>query len=62
MEAVRYPAYTPTPDLPAQYHYKDEQHGTEVIYLAGRDSGLEGCKAQIIMVESVQLRWSHNRQ
>ena len=25
------------PPLPAQYHYKDDAHGTEVIYLAGRD-------------------------
>jgi len=29
------------PPLPAQYHYKDT-HGTEVIYLAGRDAPLEG--------------------
>ena len=28
------------PALPAQYHYKDA-HGTEVIYLAGRDTPLE---------------------
>jgi hypothetical protein len=25
------------PPLPAQYHYKDDAHSTEVIYLAGRD-------------------------
>src|ERR1700686_5342854 len=25
------------PPLPAQYHYKDDAHGTEVIYLGGRD-------------------------
>jgi hypothetical protein len=25
------------PPLPAQYHYKDVAHGTEVIYLSGRD-------------------------
>lgn len=25
------------PDLPAQYHYQD-QHGTEIIFLAGKDS------------------------
>jgi hypothetical protein len=25
------------PPLPAQYHYKDDAHGTELIYLAGRD-------------------------
>jgi hypothetical protein len=30
------------PALPAQYHYKDVSHGTEVIYLAGRDTALEG--------------------
>jgi hypothetical protein len=30
------------PTLPAQYHYKDDAHGTEVIYLAGRDTALEG--------------------
>ena len=29
------------PALPAQYHYKDAC-GTEVIYLAGRDTALEG--------------------
>src|SRR5712691_1546544 len=29
------------PPLPAQYHYKDETSGTEVIYLAGRDTPLE---------------------
>ena len=37
MEAVIYPAYAHTPDLPAQYHYKDGD-GTEVIYLAGPDT------------------------
>ena len=30
------------PPLPAQYHYKDAAHGTEVIYLAGRDIALDG--------------------
>ena len=29
------------PPLPAQYHYKDDASGTEVIYLAGRDTPLE---------------------
>lgn len=29
------------PALPAQYHYRDAS-GTEVLYLAGRDSALEG--------------------
>ncbi|HLI09361.1 MAG TPA: hypothetical protein VKV40_22555 [Ktedonobacteraceae bacterium] len=41
MEATIYPAYAHTPDLPAQYHYKDP-FGTEVIYLAGQDSALDG--------------------
>ena len=41
MDAVIYPAYTQTPDLPAQYHYKDE-HGTEVIFLAGKGHPLDG--------------------
>lgn len=41
MKAVIYPAYAHTPDLPAQYHYKDED-GTEVIYLAGRDTPCDG--------------------
>ena len=41
MEAVVYRAYTQMPDLPAQYHFRDE-HGTEVIYLAGRDAPLDG--------------------
>ena len=29
------------PALPAQYHYKKDGCGTEVIYLAGRDTPLE---------------------
>jgi hypothetical protein len=29
------------PALPAQYHYRDA-HGTEVLYLVGRDTPLEG--------------------
>ena len=41
MRARIYPAYSATPDLPAQYHYSTAQ-GTEVIYLAGRDVGTEG--------------------
>jgi hypothetical protein len=41
MDAICYPAYTLMPDLPAQYHFRDE-HGTEVIYLAGRDAPLDG--------------------
>ena len=33
------------PPLPAQYHYKDDTSGTELIYLAGRDFPMneEGC-------------------
>ncbi len=41
MDAIRYPAYTQLPDLPAQYHYTDE-HGTKVIYLYGRDTDPDG--------------------
>ena len=41
MDAVVYPAYSATPDLPAQYHYRDA-HGTEVIYLAGHDADTDG--------------------
>lgn len=37
MPAQIYPEHANTPDLPAQYHYRD-QHGTELIYLAGKDS------------------------
>ncbi len=40
MDAVRSPC-AEVPPLPAQYHYKDAC-GTEVIYLAGRDTPLEG--------------------
>jgi hypothetical protein len=41
MDAMRYPAYTQLPDLPAQYHYSDE-YGTQVIYMVGRDTPLDG--------------------
>ena len=41
MDAITYPAYTQTPAMPAQYHYSD-LHGTEVIYLAGRDANTDG--------------------
>jgi hypothetical protein len=41
MDAIDYPAYTQLPSLPAQYHYTDA-HGTQVIYLAGRDAPLDG--------------------
>ena len=40
MDAVQSPC-AEVPPLPAQYHYKDA-YGTEVIYLAGRDTPLEG--------------------
>jgi hypothetical protein len=40
MDAVRSPCEE-VPPLPAQFHYKDAS-GTEVIYLAGRDTPLEG--------------------
>ncbi len=43
MEATIYPAYSQTPDLPAQYHYSD-RCGTEVIYLAGQDYSMDGLK------------------
>ncbi len=41
MEVIIYPTYTQLPPLPAQYHYRDE-HGTEVIYLYGHDTDLDG--------------------
>ena len=41
MDAVQ-SSYTEVPPLPAQYHYKKDGCGTEVIYLAGRDTPLEG--------------------
>ncbi len=41
MDAVQSPCAA-VPPLPAQYHYKKDACGTEVIYLAGRDTPLEG--------------------
>jgi hypothetical protein len=41
MAAVASPASSHTPPLPAQFHYRDA-HGTEVIYLAGRDAPMDG--------------------
>ena len=41
MDAVIYPAYSQTPDLPAQFHFRAPS-GTEVIYLAGHDANTEG--------------------
>jgi hypothetical protein len=40
MDAVQSPCAA-VPPLPAQYHYKKDACGTEVIYLAGRDTPLE---------------------
>ncbi len=39
MDAVQSPC-AEVPPLPAQYHYKKDECGTEVIYLAGRDTPL----------------------
>ena len=41
MDAIVYPTYTQLSDLPAQYHYQNDQ-GTEVIYLHGRDTDPDG--------------------
>jgi hypothetical protein len=41
MDAVQSPC-AEVPTLPAQYHYKKDACGTEVIYLAGRDTPLDG--------------------
>lgn len=43
MDACIYPAYSHTPDLPAQYHYHTK-HGTEVIYMAGQDADMDGVR------------------
>lgn len=45
MDATRFPKRgdASTPALPAQYHYSD-RYGTEVIYLAGRDSNTDGIR------------------
>lgn len=37
------PAYEQVPPLPAQFHFQDK-HGTEVIFLAGPDAGLDGIR------------------
>jgi hypothetical protein len=42
MEEQREPAYMQIPPVPAQYHYREDTHGTEVIYLAGQDASEEG--------------------
>jgi hypothetical protein len=41
MEAIVPPKSSAVPALPPQYHYSD-QYGTEVIYLAGRDTPEDG--------------------
>jgi hypothetical protein len=41
MDAVRYPVWSSTPDLPAQFHFSDE-HGTDVVFLAGKDTPTDG--------------------
>lgn len=41
MDAVIYPVSSATPDLPAQFHFSDEQ-GTDVIFLAGKDTPMDG--------------------
>lgn len=43
MGARIYPAYSATPDLPAQYHYSTAL-GTEAIYLAGYDADNDGIR------------------
>ena len=43
MDAIIYPAYAQTADLPAQYHYRHSD-GTEVIYLAGQDTPTDGVR------------------
>lgn len=35
------PQYEQLPPLPAQFHFRDS-HGTEVIFLAGKDTDLDG--------------------
>jgi hypothetical protein len=41
MEEQTFPAYSATPPIPPQYHYRHQTDGTEVIYLAGKDAGDE---------------------
>ena len=41
MEEQHFSASLQTPPVPAQFHFRDA-HGTEVIYLAGKDVGEEG--------------------
>jgi hypothetical protein len=41
MDAVLYPVWSATPDLPAQFHFSDE-HGTDVMFLVGKDTPTDG--------------------
>jgi hypothetical protein len=41
MDAVIYPAWSATADLPAQFHFSDER-GTDVVFLAGKDTPTDG--------------------
>ncbi len=43
MNAVTYPAYSQTPPLAAQFHFRD-RHGNELIYLAGHDVDTDGVR------------------
>lgn len=53
MDAVP-PACAEVPPLPAQYHYRD-QRGSEVIYLAGRDTDPDGAE----LPEHASRFWIH---
>ena len=53
MDAVP-PACAEVPPLPAQYHYRD-QHGSEVIYLAGHDADPDGAE----LPEHASRFWIH---
>ncbi len=43
MDTDASPLYEQMPPLPAQFHFQDK-HGTEVIFLAGRDADLDGVR------------------
>jgi hypothetical protein len=49
------PACAEVPPLPAQYHYRD-QHGSEVIYLAGHDADPDGAE----LPEHASRFWIHH--
>ena len=42
MDKQVFPAYALTPPIPAQWHFREEHDGTEVIYLEGKDSAVDG--------------------